>query len=93
MAIDPSKMAPGRIEQMDSGGTAFVGESATRLYQLRVVISMLKLEMKGLKGRFSALAKAKQLTGLTANNRPAQIAALEALCTQLAANINKEPHA
>jgi hypothetical protein len=58
------------------------GPEAVRAFGLRVLASGLKLEIKcpGLKmSRVSALAQAKQVTGLRTNSRALQLAAVELL--------------
>lgn len=68
-------MSKSYIEQKPYA-TTFSGEPATRVFQMRTIIGALELEQKGIKFRFSALKKAKQLTGLKTNDRNKHIAAL-----------------
>lgn len=47
------------------------------MYRLAVIKSALKLEMAGLKGRFSALKVAKTITGSKSNDRATQLSLIQ----------------
>lgn len=88
MAIDPNTLAPGYIES-HAAGTTHVGESATRLFQVRVVIKALESELSGFRWTAKANAgnTARALLGSTTRNKKKLIAELRTLETRLAANV------
>jgi hypothetical protein len=63
----------------NNGGASFHGPDAVNIFRLAHLISGLKLEMKGLRmsRHISALAVAKQETGLKTNKRELHVARLE----------------
>ena len=82
-------MQKGKIEYVNGVATVFAGESATRLFQVKAVITALRFEMKtGLRiNRRGALPVAKKLTGSKTNKREKQIELLERLATELEKNV------
>jgi hypothetical protein len=59
----------------NQSSTSFVGRDAVEVFRLAALASSLSLEMKGLRlsRHVSALAVAKQTTGLKTNNRAKQL--------------------
>jgi hypothetical protein len=88
--MDNTTMKPGTITTTEMG-TIFQGESATRLFQLRVIIKALEMELKYPDGpkmtRHGALPIAKKLTGLTTNRRQLHIDKLTHMHDELAQNV------
>lgn len=83
--MDPKSLAPGTVTRTTSG-TIYQGESATRLYQARIVMRGLELEMKTgmrMSAKFSTATVARQLTGSTARNKSVLLEAMQKLVAEL----------
>jgi len=89
MAIDPNTLSAGTITH-ETHGTTFAGESATRLFQVRVIMRSLEFEHRtGLRmtGKRSVADAARALLGSTTRNKAILLLELQQLADKLAANV------